>query len=304
MRIGGFYIAFREKAWNCPTSASIASLKKICDDVLVIFDPRLDPQMKEIDCRSISIEYDLNEPTMLATLYNLAMNELGDADLVIFLRWFEVITGSRKAIEDAAKSDILDAWMLPTLPLFNGGFVKMSHRLFSLRAIRSGISFGVPNIDKGEDEEGRTVSKSGAEFGCVPLDKSGAPICAGMITPRSQFLRRSLKKDIWILDYYWFSLPNAWEASLMSDFLTNLCRGMIYDAEEYCDKFGLGIFDEPIRRPLASYLSPIKDEMKDENIYSIKIKHPVEVVDWAKRQRVLTKFNKKRLKWREFYAID
>ena len=90
----------------------------------------------------------------------------------------------------------------------------------------------------------------------------------------------------------------------MSDFLTNLCRGMIYDAEEYCDKFGLGIFDEPIRRPLASYLSPIKDEMKDENIYSIKIKHPVEVVDWAKRQRVLTKFNKKRLKWREFYAID
>lgn len=86
----------------------------------------------------------------------------------------------------------------------------------------------------------------------------------------------------------------------MYEFLKKLSKGEIEDPELFYDEYGMGIYDRPLRSPLASYRQPIVDEMQDDSIYKIRIRHPEYIKDWLKHQRVIRSGfgRKRRFRWK------
>lgn len=312
MTIGAYLYLIRGEEYKFPYKECVKSLLDFCGGVHVLCDPRFkDTELVAKNLSAISGKVivhqehlDLDNPGVDGKSKALARDFASsenydwliqmDADEIFRREDVPKVQNILSRLDD----DIISCGQINW---FNGNHIKLSSPISKERFSRNVkyITHGIPVAYRTErDEDVYFVAPSdwGDTDGAGYIDMGGNGLSGGHTTPMrilsvnkrgktivsSDFVQ-SLKEDIWIHHYSWYSIPHRWLREKTWNYFWGVLRGEYRSLSDYETRDGRNIdfFSQSKLKSPRSYYDGIANEMRDTSIVSVGwIKHPVILDDW------------------------
>tara|TARA_Y100000310_G_scaffold291828_1_gene320065 strand:- start:824 stop:1825 length:1002 start_codon:yes stop_codon:yes gene_type:complete len=300
MKTDGYLYIIRGNDYEMPYKECIKSIQPLCENIIVLTDPRFDDgtikELEKLDkVRIISEEFDWNNPGIDGIAKGIARSYC-ESEWLLQMDADEILRE-----EDINKIHKLLTDINPNINLittgvinwFNGNHIKTTSPHTKPRISRNipNITHGIPVPCRVNNKDTGYIYSTEASDGAGYIDTShNGTYHAELDVCNWNNLYNSIKSDIWIHHYSWYSLPRKWEMKNTWEYMWGLLHGKYNSLNDYSNKIEdkrYDFWEKPTYKSLQDYMLPIHDEMIDDNIYRCEwIQHPNVIKDWLKGRRI------------------
>ena len=317
MNIAAYLYLIRGEEYKFPYQECVRSILPFCKSVHVLTDPRFADTKKvveNLEALSSKVivhveEFDLDNPGIdgvsKARVRELASKS--EADWLIQMDADEIFRDCDiPKIEPLLLESDVDIISCGQINWFNGNHIKMDAPISKER-----FSQNVKYITHGIPAQYRTVVEKNDKYyyvathdhdktdGAGYINLGGMSMSGGTTTPTdkakifvsikdntvfvSNDFVTSLKNDIWIPHYSWYSVPHRWLREKTWNYFWGILRGKYENLSDYENVDGMNIdfFAQSRMQTPKSYYEPIINEMRSNKIvYCDWINHPKFIDGW------------------------
>lgn len=313
MSIGAYMYLIRGEEYKFPYQECVKSILPFCESVHVLTDPRFadtETVTKNLETISSKVivhqeKLELDNPGVdglsKARVRDLASQS--GADWLIQMDADEVFRDCDIPKIEPLLLDVEgDIISCGQINWFNGNHIKMDAPVSKERFSRNVkyITHGIPVQYRQELDDGLfCVEPDAPTDGAGYIDMGGNSMCGDITTPANKqeifthikdnklYVSRdyfaSLKSDIWVPHYSWYSIPHRWLREKTWNYFWGILRGKYSSLEDYETSDGKNIdfwAVSKLRHPKA-YYEPITNEMRTSKVVSCEwIKHPQVMSGW------------------------
>jgi len=315
MNIAAYMYLIRGEEYKFPYRECVRSILPFCESVHVLIDPRFADTMSVTEkLKAISSkvrvyieELELDNPGVdgVAKARARELASESGADWLIQMDADEIFRDcdipkiEPLLLEEGKDCDIISCGQINW---FNGNHIKIDAPITKERFSKNVkyITHGIPVQYRQERDDGLFwVEPDASTDGAGYIDMGGNSLSGGDTTPTdksrifvsiigekvyvSNEFVTSLKNDMWVPHYSWYSVPHRWLREKTWNYFWGILRGKYENLKDYetADGKSIDFFALSKLRTPKSYYEPITIEMRGNKIvYCDWIRHPQVMDKW------------------------
>lgn len=326
MNIAGYMYLIRGEEYKFPYQECVKSVLPFCESVHVLTDPRFADTksvIEKLEAISSKVivhveELELDNPGIdgISKARARELASKSGADWLIQMDADEIFRNCDipkiKPLLLEAEEDIISCGQINW---FNGNHIKTDAPISKERFSRNVkyITHGIPVQYRQERDDGLFyVEPDAPTDGAGYINMGGNSLSGGNTTPMdkakifisigdtfklfgkehnlniyvSNDFVTSLKNDIWVPHYSWYSIPHRWLREKTWHYFWGILRGKYENLQDYetADGKNIDFFVPSKLRTPRAYYEPITNEMHSNKIaYCSWIEHPKAMDEWREK---------------------